>query len=144
MRKDNAQIEALKEKLKDFKPGTADFKRREEEITQRISDLKVRASIEQRDFQERQMKAMYVIYCEITEEVKRYAQANGLALVMDYPSDKVDMDVPATIQRHVQRPFVYQGGPDITKVVLDALNQRAIANRQPGGGGPGGPATRTR
>ena len=62
LRKDNAQIEALKEKLKDFKPGTPDFKRREEEITQRISDLKVRASIEQRDFQERQMKAMYMIY----------------------------------------------------------------------------------
>ncbi|HTU26878.1 MAG TPA: OmpH family outer membrane protein [Pirellulales bacterium] len=142
LRKDNAQIEALKEKLKDFKPGTADYKKREEEITQRISDLKVRASIEQRDFQERQMKAMYVIYCEITDEVKRYAQANGIALVMDYSSDKVDMDVPATIQRQVQKPFVYQSGPDITQTVLTSLNQRAQANRQPGGGGPPGGATR--
>jgi len=141
LRKDNAQIEALKEKLKDFKPGTPEFKRREEEITQRISDLKVRASIEQRDFQERQMKAMYVIYCEITEEVQRYAEANGLLLVMDYPSEKVDIDVPATIQRHVQRPFVYQGGPDITKAVLDSLDQRAVAS-QPRGGAPGGAPAR--
>jgi Skp family chaperone for outer membrane proteins len=143
LRKDNAQIEALKEKLKDFKPGTLDFKRREEEITQRISDLKVRASIEQRDFQERQMKAMYVIYCEITDEVERYAQANGVLLVMDYPSEKVDVDQPATIQRHVQRPFVYQGGPDITNAVLDSLNQKAIAS-QPRGGAPGSAPTRTR
>ncbi len=132
LRKDNAQIEALKEKLKDFKPGSPDYKRMEEEITQRISDLKVRASIEQRDFQERQMKAMYKIYGEISEEVKRYAQANGVLLVMDYSSDPVDPNVPATIQRAVSRPFVYQGGPDITDAVLNALNQRKRP-RQPAG-----------
>ena len=56
------------------------------------------------------MKAMYVIYCEITEEVERYAQANGVVLVMDYPSDKVDIDVPADDSTARQRPFVYQGG----------------------------------
>ena len=92
LRKDNATIEQLKEQLKDYKPGTPDFKRREEEITHRMSDLKVRASIEQRDFQERQMKAMYMIYREITEEVQRYAQANGLSLVMDYSSEPVDLE----------------------------------------------------
>ncbi len=142
LRKDNAQIEALKEKLKDFKPGTPDYRRLEEEITQRISDLKVRASIEQRDFQERQMKAMYKIYTEITEEVKRYATANGVLLVMDYSSDQVDPNVPATIQRAVSRPFVYQGGPDITELVLNALNQRAVANRPPATNGSSGPPTR--
>jgi Skp family chaperone for outer membrane proteins len=144
LRKDNAQIEALKEKLKDFKPGSPDYKRMEEEITQRMSDLKVRASIEQRDFQERQMKAMYLIYREITEEVKRYAQAQNIGLVMDYSSDPVDPNVPATIQRAVSRPFVYQGGPDITDAVLNSLNQKAIASRPPAGGGAAPSATRQR
>ena len=66
------------------------------------------------------MKAMYKIYTEITEEVKRYAQANGVLLVMDYSSDQVDPNVPATIQRAVSRPFVYQGGPDITDLILNS------------------------
>jgi Skp family chaperone for outer membrane proteins len=143
LRKDNAQIEALKEKLKDFKPGTGDYRRLEEEITHRISDLKVRASIEQRDFQERQMKAMYKIYTEIAEEVKKYAEANGVLLVMDYSSDAVDPNVPATIQRAVSKPFVYQGGPDITDHVLNQLNAKVARQpAAPGAGGAGGAPTR--
>lgn len=87
------------------------------------------------------MKAMYKIYGEISEEVKRYAQANGLMLVMDYSSDPVDPNVPSTIQRAVSRPFVYQGGPDITDAVLNALNQRAVATRPAAGAGGGAPPT---
>jgi Skp family chaperone for outer membrane proteins len=146
LRKTNAEIEMLKEDLKNFKPGTADYKRKEEEVTQRMSDLKVRASFEQRDFQERQMKAMYIIYREITDEVKRYAQANSIGLVMDYSRGQVDINVPATIQREVTKPFVYQAGPDITDAVLNALNQRAVASKPPtaGGGGGGGAPGNTR
>jgi Skp family chaperone for outer membrane proteins len=143
LRKANNDIEKLKEQLKDLKPGSGDFKRIEEEITQRMSDLKVTASFKQRDFQERQMKAMYLIYREISEEVKRYSQANGIMLVMDYSSDPVDINVPATIQRQVTKPFVYQGGPDITQPILDALNQRALAAK-PAGGAPGGTPGGTR
>ena len=77
-----------------------------------------------------------MIYREITGEVENYAKANGIGLVMDYPSEKVDINVPATIQRAVTKPFVYQGGPDITEAVLGALNQRAMAAR-PAGGSPG-------
>jgi Skp family chaperone for outer membrane proteins len=134
LRKTNSEIENLKERLKDLKPGSEPYKRAEEEITMRMSDLKVKASFEQRNFQERQMKAMYYIYREIAAEVERYAQANGIGLVMDFPRDKVDIDNPTSIQRQVTKPFVYQGGPDITDAVLNTLNQRAVAQRPAGAG----------
>ncbi len=141
IRKESAEMEKEKDKLKEYKPGRPEFKQLEEQIAQRISELNVRIKIQQRDFQEREQRAFYQLYTEITEEVKRYADAKGILLVMPYSSEPVDPNVPESMQRALSKSFVYLNGPDISEPILQELNRRAMhtANqRGPGGQAPQG------
>jgi Skp family chaperone for outer membrane proteins len=137
IRKESQEMEKEKEKLHEFRPGSREFKQLEESIAQRISELNVRIKIQQRDFQEREQKAFFQLYTEVTEEVKRYADAKGILLVMPYSSEPVDPNVPETMQRQLSRSFVYLNGPDITEPILQELNRRAtqVAGPRPGAGG---------
>ena len=133
IRKETAEIEKEKEKLKDYKPGRPEFKQLEEQLAQRVSELNVRFKIQQRDFQEREQKAFYGLYVEISEEVKHYADIKGISLVLPYSSEPVDPNVPESIQKALSRVFVYQNGPDITEPILQELNRRAVATATKGG-----------
>ncbi len=142
VRKESAEIEKEKEKLKEFRPNTREFKQLEEQLAQRVAELNVRIKILQRDFQEREQRSFYQLFVEISDEVKRYADAKGIQLVMQYSSEPVDPNAPETMQRHLQKSFVYLNGPDITEPILQELNRRAVhtagKNGPPAAGATGG------
>jgi Skp family chaperone for outer membrane proteins len=126
VKKESAELEKEKEKLRELRPGTPMFKALEEQLAQKVSEINVRIKILQRDFQEREQRSFYQLYTEISEEVKRFADAKGIVLVMPYSSEPVDPNVPETMQRQLSKSFVYMNGPDITEPILQELNRRAV------------------
>jgi len=142
IRKETAEIEKDKERLKEFKPGSREYKELEERIAQRVSEVNVRFKIQQRDFAERDQKTMFQLITEITEEVKRFSEAKGIAIVMPYSSDPVDTNSPESMQKSLSKAFVYANGADITDQVVQELNRRAMQARQPGAAGGTAPQKR--
>ncbi len=70
------------------------------------------------------------------DEVKRYADAKGIQLVMPYSSEPVDPNAPETMHRQLSKSFVYLNGPDITEPILQELNRRAVHTVKAPGNAP--------
>ncbi len=64
------------------------------------------------------------VYQEIFQEVQYYCAKNGIALALNYNSDKVDPNKPADVARMLNRPVVYAANIDITPRIVDDLIQR--------------------
>ena len=51
IRKESAEVEKQKEKLKELRPNSREFRELEEQLASRVAELNVRIKIQQRDFQ---------------------------------------------------------------------------------------------
>ena len=140
LKKERDLVNQMIEKLKDFKPGTPDYKKLEEDITHRQSDFNVRASLQKKEFLEREAKVYTNIYKEISDEVGYYSDKNGIALVLRFNGDPVDANNRNSVLNEINKPIVYQrGGIDITPIILDTLNRRGPAANTAGPTGPVAP-----
>ncbi len=123
-------INGFKEQLKQFKPGSPEYKSLEERIVQREGDLAIKVRQQRRDFLLRESRIYYTTYQEIQQEVNYYCQARNVAVVFRFSRDTVDMDKPETVLAHINKQVItYDRNLDITDLILNQLN------RQPAGGG---------
>jgi Skp family chaperone for outer membrane proteins len=143
LKKDRDHINAMIEKLKSFNPGTPDYKKMEEDITHLQSDFNVRASLQKKEFLEREAKVYTNVYKEIADETKRYAEKFGIAIVLRFNGDPVDPNNRNSVLNEINKPIVYQrNGIDITPYILDGLNRGAPLTPGPSNPSamrPGGP-----
>jgi len=130
-KKEKEGINKLVEKIKSFKPGTPEYKKLEEEITQKESDLKVQASLQQKEFAEREARIYLTAYQEISQQVKVYADHNGISLVLRFNGAPPDSTNREAVQAELFKMVIYQNGIDITGPVLQELNRGAAVARQP-------------
>lgn len=121
-------IVRLSERLRDYTPGTPDYKSIEEEITNRQATLAARVQLQKKEFLQREAKIYYDTYQEVFSEVDYFAKANGIAMVLRFNGDPVEKGIPQSVLQHINKPVVwYAQDRDITKVVLDRLNMRGPA-----------------
>jgi Skp family chaperone for outer membrane proteins len=130
-KKEKEGINKLVEKIKSFKPGTPEYKKLEEDITQKESDLKVQASLQQKEFAEREARIYLTAYQEISQQVKVYADRNGISLVLRFNGAPPDSTNREAVQAELFKMVLYQNGIDITGPVLQELNRSAAVVRQP-------------
>lgn len=135
MKKDRDHMLKMQETLKTLKPGTPDYKKLDEEMTELVVNVQTHMQIQKKEFQEREAKLYYQVWLEINDAVKYWADRNGVNLVLQFSGDPTDPNNPDSIRRTVQSLVVYQRGVDITPIILDEVN-RAPA------GGPAGPTAR--
>jgi len=127
------------ERLKGLKAGSPDYKALEEKLTKRQSDLKVNASIKEKEFGERESKIYLTAYQEVSNAVKVYAERNGLSLVLRFSGAPVDQNNRDAVRAELFKTVMYNHRDiDITDQILAELNRGATTAAQPGG--PGGPA----
>ena len=148
LKRERENLQGLVERLKEFKPGTPDFKTLEEQIAKRDADLRIQTQIQQREFLERESKIYQSVYEEVLQEVDFFAKSNNITIVLRFNGDPIDKDKPEDVLRNINKPVVwFSSGLDITGPVLSRLNQRAgtpthmpADNRSvPGGGRMGIP-----
>jgi Skp family chaperone for outer membrane proteins len=128
LQKEAESFQKQVELLKTLKPGTKEFKAKEEELAKKDSDQKVRVQLQEKDFTERRAKVFLAAYQDLTEAVKNYADRNGISLVLQFNGAPVDQNNPQSVQAEVLKLVVYQNGIDITPNILDELNRRAASS----------------
>jgi len=120
------ELRGMVEQLRDFRPGTPEYKKMEADVANRQADLKVDISIQKKDFMEREAKIHYHVYQEVLQEIKHFAAQRGLTLVMRVNTDQVKNENPQQILQELNKPVVFFSKTiDITYPILTTLNQRA-------------------
>lgn len=127
MRAKGKELQSLLTELKDYKPGTMAYAQLEGRIAKMKADGTVQADIARKGFVIRRAQASHSAYQDITRAVGRFAEANGINLVMAFDNREVDPSNPNQVLTEINRRVVYQRSLNITKYIVDQLNAGAPA-----------------
>ncbi len=117
------EIDTLRGKLGQFRPGTAEYKTTEAEIAQKQAGLQADTQLKRNEFLEKEAQVYYDIYMEVAGEIKSFADNHGIGLVLRFSDDKIDPVNRASVLQGVNRPVVYQRNLNITYDILDRLQR---------------------
>ena len=115
-----------------YSAGSPEYKEAEADIARRISDQQVRAQLKRKDLAERETKALYETYQDVSHEVGKIAAHYGISLVLNNDGQKMSSTDQRSVQMGINRPIVYQRIPDLTNLVLKQLNPELGTSPQPG------------
>lgn len=124
LRERGKQMEALREKMKQFDPGTPEYKDLESQALKIQADGQIEATQKKREFMEREAKVYYQVYTEIQAEVRQFAVQHGIGLVLRFSSTPMDPKKPQSILEGVNQPIVYQDKKNITPLIIQNIQQR--------------------
>ena len=119
------QIAELIELRKEYNPGTPDYKRLDEQVVQRQAELQTKVKLQRKDFVHREAKAYYNVYREIADEVRYYAERNGINVVLRFNGEPTNQSAPEEVLKTLNKPIVYYNRAiDITPIILERLERR--------------------
>ncbi|MBX7168836.1 MAG: OmpH family outer membrane protein [Pirellulales bacterium] len=125
MKQRHDALRKMAEKLKDYNPGTQEYKQLEAQVANEQADLKVATNIKMKDFTEREAKIHYHIYQEVLDEIKYFAEQHRIVCVLRFSGDKVDPNNPQSILSELNKSVVhYDSRIDITQQIIAAINAR--------------------
>lgn len=129
-------ISVLVEEVRQFEPGTAQYKEREKAIVRARSDVQVGVELKRKDFAEAEATIYYSAYQEVTSAIRDYAEYSGYSLVLRTSGGTPKQNQPAQVLQHVNRAVVWVSpNNDITDRVISYLAQRhgPVTEPLPGG-----------
>ena len=119
------EMRKLAERLEGFRPGTPEYKQLEEELSRRSADLNVSTQLKKKDFLLSESKMYYTVYQEVLDEVRFYAERNGVNLVLRFNGDPIDTNKPEEVLKELNKSVVYYNTSiDITPIILEQLKRR--------------------
>ncbi len=120
------QIQAIQNEMKQFQPGSAEYKGREEQIMKIQADGQIKATQKKKEFLDREATIYYNVYKEIVNEVSNFANENGIAIVIRFNSEDMKQDRNSVLET-VNRAVVYQNKSNITNAIIERLVRNAPA-----------------
>ena len=120
------------ERLQRFKPGTDDYKK----ITEELSDIKAKLDSKkeqlQAEFKMREVETMVECYTEIQQMAEAVAKKYKMAFVVKHSREPITLTDQETVMAQMSQPLIFaDGGTDITKEVTYYLNVRYLRSGQP-------------
>ena len=122
------QLRDAAEKIKiqlqsgEFKVGSPSYRKLQQDYGQAQTDFAVKTQESRKWFLEEKSKIYYKVYSEIARAVKDFAKRNKITLVLQYiRNDKVKDTDPASVDRMIKNPIVFQDRIDITEAILKSL-----------------------
>ena len=116
------ELTAMQNELRDYKPGSANYSQLEGKIAKLKADTTVETELKRKEFIIRRSKASHIAYQDITKTVARFAEANGISMVMAYDKREVDPNNPNQVLTEINRRVIYQRSLNITKYIIEQLN----------------------
>ncbi|NOT02464.1 MAG: OmpH family outer membrane protein [Phycisphaerales bacterium] len=118
------EIDTLRAALEQFKPGTADFHEREEQLVRKEIDFQVWLEVQERRLKLDHKRWLETIYDRVEATVAQLAKERGIDLVLTY-SDLVE-DAPDSVafrQQILLRTVIYADSRiDLTTDVVSLLD----------------------
>jgi outer membrane protein len=131
------EIQRLGEQLQSFNAGSPDYKNLEARLANKQAELNVQMQLRKKDFLQREAKIYYTIFQEIEDEIKYFAEQNGIGLVLRFSNDEVKEENPDDVLKELNKPIVYYYPKlDITSLILQEVNKRGPAAVAPQGARP--------
>ena len=122
-----------KERLKDYKPGSPNYKQLEQQLADKATKMQVQTQQKKREFLEREARVYFDTYQHVRSEIQKYADQNGIGSVFRFTSDPIQPDDRGSVLAGVNRGVVYQRGVDITPAILSLLDRAPakVSQRNP-------------
>ena len=120
-----AELQQLAGKLKQYKIGTAEYTDLEKDLANRDAQLRLQMATKKRELADAEALIYFQNYERITAGVKVMADFYKINLVLRYNSDKMDLEKPDTVIRGVMKNIVYHDEDlDMTKAIMQYLTKQ--------------------
>jgi Skp family chaperone for outer membrane proteins len=117
------EMQQESEMLAKVKPGSTDYKKHEDRITQLKAQNEAGREQAEREFALREAEMLATLYKEIQDMVARVAKMRGMTYVLRVSNDPVTGSDPNSAMRAIERSVVYaEPTNDITNLVVQYLN----------------------
>lgn len=127
LKADSQRLMDLQTQRDALKPGSEDFKTKDEELARQKAEFSIKQGTLKRDFLEREAQIYYTTYMKVASVVEYVAKQNNIGMVLRFNGDPIDPSQREDVMRAIMQPIVFQNNVDITPDVLELLA------RQPGG-----------
>ena len=121
MQAEEQSVQQDAERLKEFNPGSAEYKQLEGELEQRTAKMRTLARQTQTDLLTREAKIYYDTYMEMQKVVASIADQYGITLVIRFDSGPIDPDNRGDVVKGVNRNVVFQKNLDLTNMVIEKM-----------------------
>ncbi len=110
--------------LKQYAPGSPDFKKAESSLAQESAALEVEQRDQMRKLMQREAQLHFETYAEVNEMIGNYCEQREIQLVLRFNGQPMDPKVPGTIMQKVNGSIIYyQPEKDITQQIIAQLVQ---------------------
>lgn len=126
------EIETVANQVRKAEPGSPEFQRLQAQLVKLNHELRQFAESGQQTVQKKESAVYLAFYRTLDDEVRKYAKAHGLKLVLRQQNSSLDENQPlAEILKSLNRSIIYEDGLDITEEILKALDARNSAANKP-------------
>ena len=118
------QLVQKAEVLKQYKPGSAEFKNAETSLAQQSAAMEVEQRDKMRALMVKEAQLHFDTYGEVNEVIGQLCEAQGIQLVLRYNSQEMDIKKPASVMQRVNGSVIYHNpGNDITQLIISRISQ---------------------
>jgi len=117
-----AEIESVQRKLQQLGPGSSERDETQLLLVRLQTELRLSGDRQQKGFVKQEAVLYSDTYSEITAVIKRYAETNGIQLVLRANHEPIDPSDQKSVLNAVNRVVVYHAQRDITEEILKVLN----------------------
>ena len=124
-KKEQDDLKAAVEYLKQLEPGSVDYAKQEEKIANMDSRLRLEMNRKRKEVVDAEARIYFDNYSRIAEAVKLIAEYNKIDLVLRYNSEAMELENQESVIRGVMKNVVYhKESLDITAAVMQVLDQK--------------------
>jgi Skp family chaperone for outer membrane proteins len=117
----DAIVQREQQRDREFKPGSEEFKRLDEQIAHDKAEFQIKTGTLRRDIADKEAKIYFETYTDISGAIATYARSNNIGLVLRFVGDQVDPEQQKDIMRAVSQQILFQNNIDITPHIRDIL-----------------------
>jgi Skp family chaperone for outer membrane proteins len=120
-----SELETVVNKLRASQPGTPESQRLQQQAARLQAELQQFVQKERDELQKQESKLLLELYRQVEEEVRKYAKARKIKLVIRQQESSLDDNQSLQdILKSLNRGIIFEDGLDITDDIIKALDAR--------------------